>query len=55
MCDVNPLFHMDHDYMWRWFVTDVHGNLLSISTGAFFDFEDARRDYNIARLRLGQM
>ncbi|VVT02803.1 conserved hypothetical protein [Sphingomonas sp. EC-HK361] len=49
MCDINPMFHMDTDYMWRWFVTDVYGNLVCISANAFFSFEDVRLDYDNAR------
>lgn len=44
MCDVNPMFHMDSDYMWRWYILDATGGLVAISAKAFFKFEDARRD-----------
>jgi hypothetical protein len=48
MCDINPMFHMDSDYMWRWFVTDAHGNLVCVSARWFFACEEARRNYDEA-------
>lgn len=48
MCDVNPMFHMDQDYMWRWYLIDDYGNLVAISARSFFNFEDARRDAELA-------
>ena len=49
MCTVNPMFHMDADYMWRWYNTDRHGNLVSMSLRGFLAFEDARRNYDEAQ------
>ena len=43
---VNPMFHMDKDYNWRWFVINDHGQQLSMSSRVFFRFEDARRNYD---------
>lgn len=51
MCDVNPMFHMDADYMWRWYVTSSTGGLLSISANAFFRFEDVKLDWDAAQGR----
>lgn len=49
---LNPMFHMDKDYMWRWFTTSPTGRPLSISTRAFFLYEDAKRDFDAAQRRL---
>lgn len=49
MCTVNPMFHMGPDYSWRWYITDAYGNLVCMSAGRFFDFEDARRNYDAAQ------
>ena len=54
MCTVNPMFHMDADYMWRWYNTDRHGNLVSMSLRGFFAFEDARRNYDEAQRSAAQ-
>jgi hypothetical protein len=47
MCTVNPMFHMDMDYNWRWYITSDQGEVLCVSNRSFFDFEDARRDYDV--------
>jgi hypothetical protein len=46
MCIVNPMFHMDSDYNWRWYITDAQANILCMSAVSFFNYEDARRDYD---------
>lgn len=51
MCDVNPMYHMDVDYMWRWFVTSEAGSFVAISANAFFKFEDAKQDWVAAQSR----
>ena len=43
---VNPMFHMDKDYNWCWFVIDDRGQQLSMSSRVFFRFEDARMNYD---------
>jgi hypothetical protein len=43
---IDPMFHMDADYMWRWYITDERGSLAAMSTGSFFKYEDARRNYD---------
>jgi hypothetical protein len=47
MYEINSMFHMDADYMWRWYITNADGSLLAISAKAFFAYEDARRDAEI--------
>jgi hypothetical protein len=49
MPDVNPMTHMDPDYMWRWYVTNANGGLLCMSTESFFNHEDALRDFDSVR------
>lgn len=49
---VNPMFHMDSDYLWRWYITDDHGKSVSMSVDAFFKYEDARRNYDDMHRRL---
>lgn len=54
MPSVSPMFHMDPDYNWRWYVTDADGKLACMSVQSFFDHEDARRDYDLMQRRLTQ-
>jgi hypothetical protein len=49
---VNPMFHMDSDYLWRWYITDAGGKSVGMSADSFFRFEDARRNYDDMRRRL---
>nr|WP_165388369.1 hypothetical protein [Sphingomonas populi] len=49
MRTVNPMFHMDVDYNWRWYLTGDRGKVLCISARSFFNFEDARRDYDVTQ------
>ena len=44
--------HMDENWMWRWFITDVHGQPLAMSRTDFFHREDAVRNIEVARLAL---
>ncbi|MCW2337398.1 hypothetical protein M2337_001631 [Sphingobium sp. B2D3A] len=55
MPNENPMFHMDQNYDWRWFITDQHGNLVLMSAHSFFNFEDAKRDYELACLLMPQV
>ncbi len=48
MSALSPMFHMDEYYDWRWFLTDNDGKLISVSAQAFFNYDDAKRDYNAA-------
>lgn len=48
----NPMFHMDQDYMWRWYITDAHGQSCCMSAREFFHYEDARSDFDAVRTRL---
>ncbi len=45
---VNPMFHMDPDFLWRWYITSSAGKLLAMSTESFFSHEDARRNFDEA-------
>jgi hypothetical protein len=47
MCIVNPMFHMDMDYNWRWYIISDQGLVLCMSARSFFSHEDARRDYDV--------
>jgi hypothetical protein len=51
MCIVNHMFHMDEDYMWRWYTIDPLGNQVSMSAQSFFNYEDASWDYDRAHQR----
>ena len=53
MLALAPLFHMNGNYMWQWYVTDGEGRLALMSAHEFFYFEDARRDYEATRSALG--
>lgn len=54
MPNYHPMFHMDKDYNWRWYIIDSYGVLICISANSFFKFEDAKRDYETACLILTQ-
>lgn len=51
MTDVNPMLHMDKDFMWRWFEVDESGQTSFASPKAFFSKEECRRDYDAAMRR----
>jgi hypothetical protein len=46
MCTVNTMFHMDKDYSWRWYIINASGKSSCISARSFFNFEDAKRNYD---------
>ena len=48
MPDVNPMLHMDEEYMWRWYEIDDQGQTLFLSPKSFFDHEECRQDYEMA-------
>lgn len=52
MPSVSPMFHMDPDYNWRWYIIDVDGNLTCVSAKSFFAHADARRNYELMHRRL---
>jgi len=52
MADVNPMLHMDENFMWRWYQIDDHGQTSFASSKFFFSREDCRRDYDAAMRRL---
>jgi hypothetical protein len=45
---VKPMFHMDPDFSWRWYITNAAGKLLAMSIETFFSHEDARRNFDEA-------
>jgi hypothetical protein len=45
MSDLVPMFHMDADYRWRWYLTDHRSIVVVMSVQAFFSYEEACRDY----------
>ena len=51
MADINPMLHMDENFMWRWYQVDDRGQTSFGSPKAFFSWEDCRRDYDEAMLR----
>jgi len=51
MSCMNPIIHMDRDYMWRWYITNSAGKTRCMSTRNFFNYEDARRDFDATRKR----
>ena len=52
MADVNPVLHLDENFMWRWFQIDEQGQTSFASPRQFFSREDCRRDYNDVMVRL---
>jgi len=54
MPDVEPLFHMDSDYNWRWYIPDVKGSLVCMSTRSFFYYDEAKQDFDAVRQRLSE-
>ncbi len=51
MADVNPVLHLDHDYMWRWYAVDDQGQTIFLSSKAFFSRVECRQDYELAMRR----
>ncbi len=52
MIIVNPMFHMDADFNWRWYIISDRGDPICISTQSFFNYDDARRDFDDFQRRL---
>ena len=52
MSNVNPIIHMDKQYMWRWYETDDLGRTSFLSAKSFFSREECRQDYVVAVQRL---
>jgi hypothetical protein len=48
MGKATSMFHMDLDYMWRWFLTNAAGRLVGMSTQSFFSIEEAQLDLRAA-------
>jgi len=46
MLNIEPMFHMDDNYEWCWYITDGASDVLAMSTRSFFNYEEARRDYD---------
>jgi hypothetical protein len=51
MPDVNPMLHLDENFMWRWYEIDDQGHTSFLSSKAFFFREDCRQDYDVAMRR----
>jgi hypothetical protein len=51
MTHVNPVLHMDKEFMWRWFEVDESGQTSFASPKAFFSKAECRRDYDAAMRR----
>lgn len=45
MPNVNPILHLDSEFLWRWSHADEHGKTAFLSTKAFFLREDCQQDY----------
>lgn len=52
MSDINPMLHLDENFLWRWYEVDDHGRTSFLSPRAFFTKEDCRRDYDEAVRRM---
>ncbi len=50
--DLQKFIHMDDRWMWRWYITDRRGALLSMSLGQFSTREEALRDLEAIRLAI---
>lgn len=44
--------HMDEGWMWRWYITNSHGEPFAISEANFFRREDALRNLKGAQMAL---
>ena len=44
--------HMDERWIWRWYITDVHGKPFAISKTHFFHREEALKNLEAARMAL---
>ena len=51
MPDVNPMLHLDENFMWRWYEIDDQGHTAFLSGKAFFLREECRQDYDVAMRR----
>ena len=45
MTSVNPIMHMDKEFMWRWFETDDLGQAAFVSAKSFFYLKECEQDY----------
>lgn len=51
MADVNPILHLDHDFMWCWYEVDDRSQTVFLSAQSFFSREDCMQDYETAMQR----
>ncbi len=51
MPNVNPILHLDQEFMWRWSEVDERGETAFLSNKAFFFRDDCRQDYDQAMQR----
>ena len=54
MPNVNPILHLDDEFMWRWSQVDERGKTAFLSTKPFFFREECRQDYDRVMQRLSQ-
>jgi hypothetical protein len=52
MDTLQRFIHMDDRWMWRWYLTDAKGTLVSMSPEQFFTREGALRNLEAVRLAL---
>ncbi len=51
MHNVNPMIHMDDEFMWRWYEIGDDGRTAFMSPRSFFSHEECRRNYDAAMKR----
>lgn len=49
---VNPMLHMDDQFMWKWYEIDDLGQTAFMSAQSFFSRKECRRDYDVAIRRM---
>jgi hypothetical protein len=42
MDDAPFVLHLDSDYLWRWYITNIAGNMIAVA-GPYFHEEEARK------------
>ena len=52
MLILNPILHMDREFMWRWYHMDDRGKPAFVAAESFFSYEECRRDYEVSVLSL---
>jgi hypothetical protein len=52
MDKLQKFIHMDDRWMWRWYITDARGSLVSMSSEQFSTREEALRNLEAIRLAM---